>query len=166
MNIVEAIAVLNEKVPDASLGLPDEVFYYISRTTPLVNVDILIKDEKGRTLLSWRDDKYCGQGWHVPGGIVRFKETLATRLQKVAENEIGAAVESKKTPLAIKECILPDRDIRGHFISVLYLGRLSSSFMPENKGLDKNDAGYLQWHEGCPDDLLAFHEMYREYIEK
>ena len=74
------------------MGLPDEVFYYISRTTPLVNVDLLIKDENGRTLLSWRNDRYAGKGWHVPGGIVRFKETLETRVQKVAEIEVGVNI--------------------------------------------------------------------------
>ena len=56
MSIADAIDVLDRSVTDPGLGLPDEVFYYISRTTPLVNVDLLIKDEIGRVLLAWRDD--------------------------------------------------------------------------------------------------------------
>jgi colanic acid biosynthesis protein WcaH len=88
MNIAEAIAVLDKHVPNPSTGLPDELFYYISKTTPLVNVDLLIKDEKGRTLLSWRNDQYCGRGWHIPGGIVRLKETLEARVKKVANLSI------------------------------------------------------------------------------
>ena len=92
LNTCAAIATLVEAVPEPSLGLPDSVFYYISRTTPLVNVDLLIKDENGRTLLSWRNDQYAGIGWHLPGGIVRFKERLETRVEKVAETEIGTAV--------------------------------------------------------------------------
>ena len=82
MNITDAIGVLNKQVSNSSAGLPDELFYYISRITPLVNVDLLIKDESERTLLSWRDDQYCGKGWHVPGGIVRFKETMETMVKK------------------------------------------------------------------------------------
>jgi hypothetical protein len=85
LNLTDAISVLVKRVPDPSRGLPEEIFYYISRTTPLINVDLLIKDEKGRTLLSWRDDAYAGKGWHVPGGIVRFKESLETRIRRVAE---------------------------------------------------------------------------------
>src|SRR5208283_5853271 len=105
MNIEASIATLVEAVPEPSLGLPDSVFYYISRTTPLVNVDLLIKDEKGRTLLSWRNDQYAGMGWHIPGGIVRFKETLETRVQKVAEAEIGTAVQFNPTPIALHQII-------------------------------------------------------------
>lgn len=76
MNIIDAIGILDKQAPNPSSGLPDELFFYISRVTPMVNVDLLIKDEDGRTLLSWRNDQYAGKGWHLPGGIVRFKETL------------------------------------------------------------------------------------------
>lgn len=165
MNIAEAIAVLNKQVPNPSLGLPDEVFFYISRTTPLVNVDLLIKDENGRTLLSWRNDQYCGQGWHVPGGIVRFKETMRKRLEKVAETEIGAKIKFKPKPIAVNELILKQKT-RGHFISFLYKGYLSSSFMPKNKGLEETDAGYLKWYELCPDNLLKSQKIYRVYISQ
>lgn len=164
MNIREAIAFLDKQVPSPTKGLPIEVFYYISRTTPLVNVDLLIKDEKGHTLLSWRNDHNSGKGWHLPGGIIRFKETMKKRLEKVAETEIGAKVEFELKPIAINEIIIKQRKIRGHFISFLYKCCLSSSFIPQNKGLKNSDAGYLKWHESCPDNLLKYHEMYRKYI--
>jgi len=164
MNITEAIETLKKEVPDARQGLPEDLFYYISTTTPLVNVDLLIQDEKGRTLLSWRDDPYCGQGWHIPGGIVRFQETLEDRLQKVAENEIGTKVDFDPTPLTVNQCIHPQQDIRSHFISILYKCSLSASFVPQNKGLAENDSGYLKWHDGCPDNFLKVHEMYACYL--
>ncbi len=164
MNISEAINLLVRQVPNPSAGLPDEVFYYVSRTTPLVNVDLLVKDENGRTLLSWRSDQYAGTGWHVPGGIVRFKETLETRIQHVALAELGAAVTFEPLPIAVNEMINPDRDIRGHFISFLYRCCLPSSFVPQNEGRTKHDPGYLMWHALCPDNLIRFHEVYRPYI--
>lgn len=164
MNISDAIAFLCKEVPNPSEGLPDEVFYYISRTTPLVNVDLLIKDEKGRTLLAWRDDTYAGKGWHIPGGIVRFKETLETRIKKVAESEIGVPINFETIPIALNQLIHTERDIRSHFISILYKCFLSSDFIPENKGLTDKDRGYLMWHNVCPDNLLAYHDIYRSYI--
>ncbi len=165
MNITDAIAILEEQVPNPSMGLPDELFYYISKTTPLVNVDLLIKDEKGRILLSWRNDQYCGKGWHVPGGIIRIKETLETRVKKVAETEIGVNNISFDTnPIALNQIINPEHDIRSHFISILYKCFLPSTFNPENKGLSNEDSGYLMWHDFCPDNLLKFHEIYRKYI--
>jgi colanic acid biosynthesis protein WcaH len=50
------------------------LYVYIRKLTPLVNVDLLIKHAKGRTLLSWRNDGCSGTGWHIPAGIVRFRE--------------------------------------------------------------------------------------------
>ncbi|MEN6374037.1 MAG: NUDIX domain-containing protein [Smithella sp.] len=162
--IANAIAILDRQVADPSQGLPDEFFYYISRTTPLVNVDLLIKDEGGRTLLAWRSDQYAGQGWHIPGGIVRFKETLETRVQKVAEREIGRKIDFDPVPLAFNQLIHPDRSTRGHFISILYKCFLSSTFVPENKELTPEDAGYLEWHAHCPDNLIIYHEIYSNLI--
>jgi len=164
MNITDAIAALDKHVPNPSAGLPDEVFFYISKTTPLVNVDLLIRDENGRALLSWRNDQYSGKGWHLPGGIVRFKETLETRVKKVAETEIGVNISFDTIPMALNQIIHPERDIRSHFISILYKCFLPSTFIPENKGLSNEDAGYLMWHDFCPANLIKCHEMYRKYI--
>jgi colanic acid biosynthesis protein WcaH len=165
MNIADAIAALEKQVPNPSEGLPEELFLYISRITPMVNVDLLIKDEKGRTLLAWRDDQYCGQGWHVPGGIVRFKETMETRVKKVAEAEIGTDISFNTTPMALNQIIYPGHDTRSHFISILYKCFLSSTFVLQNRGLSHKDRGYLMWHDSCPDNLIKVHEIYRKYIE-
>ncbi|MFH1288871.1 MAG: NUDIX domain-containing protein [bacterium] len=164
MNITDAIAVFNSQDINPSEGLPNELFYYISKVTPLVNVDLLIKDENGRTLLSWRNDQYSGRGWHVPGGIIRFKETFETRIKKVAETEIGVPVDFDPNPVAINQIIHNECEIRGHFISILYKCSLSSDFIPGNKGLSNTDPGYLMWHDTCPDDLLEFHEIYRGFL--
>jgi len=165
MNIEASIASLVEAVPKPSLGLPDSVFYYISRTTPLVNVDLLIKDENGRTLLSWRNDQYAGTGWHVPGGIVRFKERLETRVEKVAEAEIETAVQFDPTPIALHQIIHEEHEIRGHFVSLLYKCFVPGTFKPRNEGLSPEDAGYLVWHDRCPANLLHMQEVYRKYID-
>ncbi len=166
MNMAEAVSFLSSQVPEPAQGLPDEIFYYVSSVTPLVNVDLLVKDENGRTLLAWRDDRHAGKGWHIPGGIIRFHETLEERLRKVAETEIGSDVAFDPVPLSIKQCIHHERLERSHFVSILYKCSLASSFVPENKGLAPASPGYLKWHSKCPDDLLKFHEMYRPYIEE
>ncbi len=162
----DAIKVLDASIPNPTQGLPDPVFYFVSRLTPLVNVDLLIKDEKGRTLLAMRNDPYAGKGWHVPGGIVRFKETLEARIQEVARTEIGVPVHWEPKPAVVHQLIHEKRDVRGHFISLLYKCFLPSHFVPSNKGLTMDDAGYLMWHERCPDNLIVYHEIYRGYIDE
>tara|TARA_B100000315_G_C14408998_1_gene510066 strand:+ start:118 stop:621 length:504 start_codon:yes stop_codon:yes gene_type:complete len=165
MNVAEAIAVIDKHVSNPTDGLPDEIFYFVSEMTPLVNVDLLIKDENGRTLLAWRNDKYAGEGWHVPGGIIRLKETMKQRLQKVAETEIGTKVEFELNPIAINELIVP-RKTRCHFVSFLYKCRPPKNFVPENKGLKKTDPGYLMWHSSCPDNLIECQKIYKENINR
>ncbi len=162
MNIHQAIQFLDKQIRKPSLGLPEEVFLFVSRVTPMVNVDLLIKDEKGRTLLSWRDDQYAGTGWHLPGGILRFKESLETRVIKVAEKEIGVAVKFDPVPITINQTICP-HNTRGHFISILYQCFLSGKFIP-NTGLKKKTIGYLQWHDSCPINLVKVHKIYSRYI--
>jgi colanic acid biosynthesis protein WcaH len=164
MNIIDAIKLLEERVPNPSEGLPDEIFYYASRLTPLVNVDLLVKDKNNRVLLSWRHDRYAGEGWHLPGGIVRFRETLEERVRKVAEKEIGVAVDFDPVPVEVNQIIIKEIKDRSHFISILYNCRLSADFVPENKRLAETDAGYLKWHDGCPDDLLKLHNIYRKFL--
>jgi len=162
--ITKAIGVLEKEIPNPSNGLTDEIFYYISKTTPLVNVDLLIKDENDRTLLSWRNDRFTGSGWHVPGGIIRFKETMEDRVRKVAVTEIGTLVEFDPEPLAVNQIITKEHEIRSHFISILYKCFLSKHTILKNNGLCINDPGYLKWHIKCPDDLLKYHEIYIDYM--
>ena len=162
-NIDFYINKLEQSIKNPNQGLPEEVFLFISRLTPLINVDLLVKDENNRTLLAWRNDEYYGDGWHIPGGIVRFQETIENRIKKVAEIEIGTIVEFNRTPLKLTEFISNTKN-RSHGISLLYSCFLTRNYVPENKGFKKTDQGYLKWHETCPKKLLKIQEIYRDYI--
>ena len=165
MELEDLIRRLETLVPEPRKGLPDEVFRLVSRLTPLVNVDLLIKDDGGRTLLTWRDDGLSPAGWHVPGGIIRFQETAATRIAAVARRELQAEVKFEPAPLAINELIDPAQRTRGHFISLLYRCRLTtplpegSRFLP---GKPRRDA--WMWHAACPEDLIPVHGIYRPFF--
>jgi colanic acid biosynthesis protein WcaH len=160
----DAIRALDEFAGDPHTGLPEELFLFISRTTPLINVDLLIRDDARRTLLTWRSDQYYGSGWHIPGGIIRYKETAAQRIQEVARQELGAMVSYDPIPVSITESIAPERD-RGHFVSLLYRCRLSSDPDPERLATtDPPEPGAWNWHAGAPADLLRVHNMYRRFI--
>jgi len=162
MDIKEAINFLDEQIKDPKKGLPKEIFHFISKLTPLPNVELIINDEKGRILLSWRDDIH-GRGWHVPGGIIRFKEKIEHRIEKVAEIEIGTNVRFDPEPLAIKELIC-EHDIRGHFIAFIYKCYLPENFVINNKGKKENEPGFLRWHDSCPKNLIKCQEDYKEFM--
>lgn len=156
-----------EYIEDAKGGLPLDVFYFVSQLTPLINVDLLIKNTKGQALLTWREDKFHGPAWHIPGGIIRFKEKIEDRIQKVALLELGATVHFSLEPVHIHGLINQERDVRGHFISLLFLCELTSNLAQEKeyKGGDPNQ-GEWAWHDKAPLNLLKVHEAFRKYIDE
>lgn len=146
-------------IPDPKAGLPDPVFDFVRRVTPLINVDLLIQSE-GRTLLAWRRDAY-GTGWHIPGGIVRFFEPLARRIGEVARLELGAAVSAEDTAATITQFF----NGRGHFISLMFRTRLVTPIPAERLWDGGQPAdGALAWISGVPADLYPAHEVYRGWL--
>jgi colanic acid biosynthesis protein WcaH len=165
LEIKKIIDSLESFIKNPSEGLPSDVFLFISRITPIINVDLLIKNEQNQTLLTWRDDGYWVPGWHIPGGIIRYKETVSARIHAVAASELGAKIGFKEYPLTINEVIHPTRRVRGHFISLLFECTLMSSLdknLSYEKGIPK--PGQWAWHMKCPDNIIPVHEMYRKFI--
>jgi len=158
-HINKLIDELDLVIEEPKLGLPEEVFLFASRITPMVNVDLLIRNTNNEILLTWRGGDYYSPGWHVPGGIVRFKESVYERINKVAKIELGTSVEFETSPIMVNEIIRsPNRANRGHFISLLFDCKLKNS-PSKQKGY-----GELKWFGKCPIDIIPVHSMYRDII--
>jgi len=154
-----AIGAIDAKVTDARSGLPEPLFYLVSRLTPMVNVDLMIRDDHDRVLLTWRADPFYGPGWHIPGGIIRFKERWEDRITAVARHELGAEVTFAADPIDVKQPINPTRANRGHFISLLFDCRLAAPPDPARRAVSQPpENGQWAWHEGCPADLIPVHQ--------
>ncbi|MFA5839251.1 MAG: NUDIX domain-containing protein [Candidatus Margulisiibacteriota bacterium] len=166
MKIRDAINQIEKSIVNPTAGLPEEVFYFVSRITPLINVDLLIKNSQGETLLTWRADNYGPPGWHIPGGIIRYKETMKERITAVAKNELNVEVKYAPLPLAINEIILERKD-RGHFISLLYGCQLVTPLDEKQHCLnvDSPKNNEWLWHKGCPKNIIPVHdEIYGKYL--
>jgi len=149
---------------DPRRGLSADVFRFVSRITPLVNVDLLIQDDRSRTLLTWRDDEFYGPGWHVPGGIIRYKESAADRIHACAREELGADVASDGAPLLVLESTR-EQDTRGHHISLLFRCRLLSPPDGARRAAsDRPPSGQWRWHDRCPPDLLEAQRPYAPFF--
>jgi ADP-ribose pyrophosphatase YjhB (NUDIX family) len=158
------MAVLEAWAPDPREGLPQELFLFISRLIPMVNVDLLIYDEHRRLLLTWRDDDIHGTGWHVPGGMIRFKETAGERIRATAMDELGAEVTFEGTPI-VEEIIDPVRQTRGHHVSLVYRCRLLTQ--PNEAGRftgGRPTRGQWAWHASCPADIITAHKNYCRFF--
>lgn len=144
-------------------GLGEQLFLFATELTPMVNVDLLIRDSQNRILLSWRKDVFYEEGWHVPGGVVRLKETFENRIAEVGKNEIGCdCIIHKELPTEIVPIICPEMKQRGHFVSLVYECSLPEGFEIHNE-VNEGEAGYLKWFERCPEDLISVHNFYKKY---
>lgn len=153
-------------------GLGEDLFLLVSTLVPIVNVDLLVYNEKGQFLLTWRNDPHCGCGWHIPGGCIRFKESCVERIKKVAQKELGIPdIKFDKDPIKVFEIISREhRDIenqneRAHFITLVYKCYAPTDFSINNQIAQEGEVGYMAWFDHLPNNLLSIQSCYREIIK-
>ncbi len=163
--LTRTIAELEGFIPAPERGLPEEVFQLVSRLTPLLGVDLLIQDDAGRFLLTWRHDADYGPGWHIPGGVVRYKERALDRLHAVARAELGAEVACEPAPMVVVELVTPESRTRGHFVTLLYRCRLLTVLDEKLRfSAEAPKAGHWQWHAPGTVRLIPEQQMYERYL--
>jgi colanic acid biosynthesis protein WcaH len=161
----DALQALESWVPDPRGGLPYDLFLFFTRFIPMVNVDLLIQDRDKGLLLTWRDDEFYGAGWHIPGGIIRYKETAEERIRATAQIELGATLEHHPEPVAVEQGIELERRERGHFVAIVYACRLTSEPDPERAFRAGTPVrGQWAWHRTCPPDLIPAQSAYRRFF--
>ena len=106
--------------------------------TPKIMVDIVVPSEEGHVLLIRRgSDPYEGY-WALPGGFVEVGETLEEAAVREAEEETGLKVEIVRLVGVYSN---PDRDPRGHNVSVTYLARAQGGEL--SAATDAAEASFL-----------------------
>ena len=152
---------------DGTAGIGKVLFESISRLTPAVSVELIIKSQdQRRSLLTWREDELYGPGWHVPGGVVRFKEKLTSRVQKVLKNEIDVSASKIEGPIGFHEIFNEKRDKRGHFICFVYKVILIEDPPFRTKAQDGLiTRGSWRWFTECPDNLIENQHSLVKYID-
>jgi 8-oxo-dGTP diphosphatase len=85
-------------------------------------VDVVIPSPEGVVLIRRGSDPFEGQ-WALPGGFVEVGETVEEAATREAAEETGLAVELARLVGVYSD---PDRDPRGHNVSVAFLARVLS----------------------------------------
>lgn len=148
------------------LGTP--LYHFCSALMPSVNVDVILRDEQDRFLLSWRDDEFYGPGWHVPGGVIRHRESLASRLVNVLKRELDIEsvdlTDYSANPAQVREVFHPDRCVRGHFLSILFDLTLSQ-VNPDLRQHEVVSKGKIEFFRSPPKNLIKEHtRLYGDYF--
>ncbi|RLL47437.1 GDP-mannose mannosyl hydrolase [Acinetobacter cumulans] len=71
------------------MWLPDETFKSVIQHTPLISIDLIVRNEQGEVLLGKRVNAPAKGYWFVPGGRVRKNETLDDAFVRLVREELG-----------------------------------------------------------------------------
>lgn len=97
-------------------------YWKLRKLAPMLTVDTIII-EKEKILLIKRATEPFIDHWALPGGFVELNETLEQAATRETKEETGLKTEPIKIVGAYSD---PDRDPRGHTVSIVYLMRIIS----------------------------------------
>ena len=115
-----------------------------------ITVDALIV-ERGKILLIKRAKDPYRDFWALPGGFVEYGETAENAVTREAKEETGLDCEIVSLAGVYSA---PDRDPRGHIISVAYLMKVKNGII--SAADDAKDALWFDINE-LPDRLAFDH---------
>ncbi|MCK5664072.1 MAG: GDP-mannose mannosyl hydrolase [Thiotrichaceae bacterium] len=114
------------------MNLVNEKILHIIDTTPLVSIDLIIKNSEQQVLLGKRVNRPAKDFWFVPGGRIRKNERLADAVKRISVHELGFVLEKNAGKmLGAYDHIYPDNfldhpKINTHYVALGYEFQLSS----------------------------------------
>lgn len=71
------------------MWLSKETFKDVVTHTPLISIDLIVKNESEQVLLGQRQNRPAQNFWFVPGGRVRKNESLDDAFMRLTQEELG-----------------------------------------------------------------------------
>ena len=148
--------------------LSDTDFLHIVDATPLVSIDLILRNERGEVLLGQRANRPAQGLWFVPGGRIRKDELLDGAYKRIVSNELGVASAQRSAArfFGVYEHLYDDNfagadGVGTHYIVLAYALTLSSQ-VPIGRFDQHSDYRWL-----LPDELIArddVHENTKAYF--
>lgn len=79
--------------------LNQEDFLTILDHTPLVSIDLIVRNPEGKVLLGKRDNRPAQGYWFVPGGRIQKNETLKSAFERLCSCELGCELAYQNSHL-------------------------------------------------------------------
>jgi len=100
---------------------PDD-FAHVVRHTPLISIDLVVRDESERVLVGLRRNAPARGFWFVPGGRILKDERIDDAFLRVSHTELGRAIpRSQASPLGVYEHLYDDNVLEIPGMSTHYL---------------------------------------------
>lgn len=89
--------------------LDHDTFKTIVDKTPLISIDLVVRNYSGQILLGQRLNRPAQGFWFVPGGRILKDESIAKAFNRLTLNELGVALDIKNARyLGLYEHFYPD----------------------------------------------------------
>lgn len=79
--------------------LPANTFKTVVASTPLVSIDLLVRNPQGELLLGERLNRPAQGSWFAPGGRIQKNETLDAAFARLTQEELGQAFSRDQSRL-------------------------------------------------------------------
>lgn len=80
---------MNERTP---IRLPSDLFRQVVELTPLVSIDLVVRNLDGAMLLGARENRPAQGSWFVPGGRIGKNERIEKGFARITDTELGRAL--------------------------------------------------------------------------
>lgn len=145
--------------------LNDTDFLHIIAATPLVSIDLILRDERGAVLLGQRLNKPAQGFWFVPGGRIWKNERVAEALKRISQRELGVTIAEGEL-LGVFDHIYPDNFLGAPDVNTHYVVLGLAAAWPVGATITADDQhGELRWW--TVEELLAskvVHENTKAYF--
>lgn len=93
------IALTNSCIGTAGRPLDVNDFAAVVSATPLIAIDLIVRDHAGRTLFGLRRNPPASGYWFVPGGRVYKNERLDDAFRRISKAELGIDIKRRESRL-------------------------------------------------------------------
>jgi colanic acid biosynthesis protein WcaH len=119
---------------DYFMHLSDQDFLEVITRTPLVSIDLVVRNPKNRILLGFRTNEPAKGKWFVPGGRIKKGENIEDAFQRICLTEIKETHSKSEARLIGVFTHIHDKNvflvegIRTHYVVLAYELRFSEDF--------------------------------------
>lgn len=115
----------------------------LSEKTPLLTVDVVVGLKEGIVLVKRKNDPFKGR-WALPGGFVEKGETVENAACREVKEETGLEIKLAGIVGVYSD---PERDPRGHVVSVCYSGeKVGGELRPATDADEVNVFKRIPWN--------------------
>jgi colanic acid biosynthesis protein WcaH len=124
------------------MELSTQQFLEVIKNTPLIAIDIIVRNKDNKILLFLRKNEPAKNTWFVPGGRIRKDETLDDAFKRITKNELGREYSRNKSRfIGVFENIYDKNflgidEVRTHYIVLTY--EIRPSEIPEKFPTDQH----------------------------